>query len=333
MVRTAINHTHMNIIFQIDGGMGKCIAATAVCKAIKEQYPKGKLFVISGYPAIFLCNPYVDRALQFGNLHYFYEEHVEGQEVKMMAHNPYVETSFVNLKGHLIQVWCEMFGLKHTGDGPKLFINNREQTFFANQFGRFEKPILLLHTNGGGADQAVKYSWMRDMPLGVAQQVVNYFANDYHVVHIRRKDQLALQNTTPIEADFRALAVLIQMSAKRLFIDSFAQHAAAALDKPSVVVWIGNSPAQFGYGLHTNIIANAPTIKPELRNSVYTRYNISGTPTEFPYNHEGEIFNVEEIIAALKGEMAPQLPIAEPVPEAAPEKKKKREKEELAEAN
>ncbi len=28
----------MNIIFQIDGGIGKSIAATAVCKAIKAQY-------------------------------------------------------------------------------------------------------------------------------------------------------------------------------------------------------------------------------------------------------------------------------------------------------
>jgi hypothetical protein len=26
-------------IFQIDGGIGKSVAATAVCKAIKKQYP------------------------------------------------------------------------------------------------------------------------------------------------------------------------------------------------------------------------------------------------------------------------------------------------------
>ena len=32
----------MKIIFQIDGGIGKSIAATAVCKAIKKQYPKSK---------------------------------------------------------------------------------------------------------------------------------------------------------------------------------------------------------------------------------------------------------------------------------------------------
>ena len=31
--------TFMNIIFQVDGGIGKSILATAVCKAIKTQYP------------------------------------------------------------------------------------------------------------------------------------------------------------------------------------------------------------------------------------------------------------------------------------------------------
>jgi hypothetical protein len=106
--------------------------------------------------------------------------------------------------------------------------------------------------------------------------------------------------------DFRALAVLISMSAKRLFIDSFAQHAAAALGLPSVVCWIGNTPTQFGYDIHTNIIANPPTTRPELRHSVFSRYNISGQPTEFPYNNEDEIFDADKIIEALRNNPVPQ---------------------------
>jgi hypothetical protein len=35
----------------------------------------------------------------------------------------------------------------------------------------------------------LKYSWMRDMPLGVAQEVVNHFSNQYKIIHIRRDDQ------------------------------------------------------------------------------------------------------------------------------------------------
>ncbi|MBS1587013.1 MAG: hypothetical protein JSS82_15880 [Bacteroidetes bacterium] len=102
----------MNIIFQIDGGIGKSIAATAVCKAIKKYYPCSKLIVITAYPEVFFCNPNVDRVLGHNNLHYFYSDFIEGQNVKVLAHNPYLDTAFVNGEGHLIKVWCEMFGVR-----------------------------------------------------------------------------------------------------------------------------------------------------------------------------------------------------------------------------
>ena len=67
----------MNIIFQINGGMGKCIMATAVCEAIKKQYPDSTLIVISGYPDIFLNNPNVDRTYAFNGFSYFYKDYIE----------------------------------------------------------------------------------------------------------------------------------------------------------------------------------------------------------------------------------------------------------------
>lgn len=290
----------MNIIFQIDGGIGKSVAATAVCKAIKNQYPEDRLIVITGYPEVFLCNPNVDKVFGFNNLNYFYQDYIEGHKVKMCLHNPYMHTDFINLNGHLIKVWCEMFDIKYNGELPELFINNREQTFFGNHFGSSQKPIMVMQTHGGAQNQPNKYSWTRDLPLATAQKIVYAFANDYNIMHIRREDQLPLQGTTPVQSDFRALAVLINMSSKRLFIDSFGQHVAVAVGKPSAVCWIGNTPSQFGYGMHTNIIANQPTLRPELRHSVFSKYNISGQPTEFPYNNENEIFDADMIIEALR---------------------------------
>lgn len=291
----------MNIIFQIDGGIGKNIAGTAVCKAIRVQYPKDKLIVITGYPEVFLCNPNIDKVFNHNDLRYFYQDYIEGQKVKMMLHNPYQESDFIMQKGHLNKVWCDMFDIKYNNELPQLYLNNRELGFFGKQF-QSDKPIFVIQTNGGAPNQPNKYSWTRDLPLSIAQQVVNVMAVDYNVVHIRREDQFPLQNTTPVQMEFRAIATLINLSTKRLFIDSFAQHAAAALSKPSVVCWIGNSPEQFGYDMHTNIIANQPTIKPELRHSVFGKYNISGNPTEFCYNNEDEIFDADKIIAALQSQ-------------------------------
>ena len=90
------------------------------------------------------------------------------------------------------------------------------------------------------------------------------------------------------------------MSSKRLFIDSFAQHAASAMGMPSTVCWIANSPKVFGYEIHDNIVSNPFTIKPELRNSVYSKFNIGGDVLEFPYNNESEIFDSYRLINSLK---------------------------------
>jgi hypothetical protein len=288
-----------NIIFNIEGGIGKSIMATAVCEAIKKQYPKDNLIVVTAYPEVFLCNPNVDKCFNFNQLSYFYKEYIDNGDFEVFMHNPYFETNFIQRKEHLLETWCSMFKIKYQGEQPKLYLTQREQDFYARQFVS-DKPIFVMQTNGGAENQQSKYSWSRDIPYGVAQKVVNAFAQQYNVVHIRRQDQVALENTTPVQADFRALFGLIGISQKRLFMDSFGQHTAQALGLDSVVCWIGNTPVQFGYENNINIVAKAETKNPELKNSFLSKYNIVGDLTEFPYNNENEIFDAEEIIEALR---------------------------------
>ena len=133
-----------------------------------------------------------------------------------------------------------------------------------------------------------------------AKNIVSEFSSEYNIFHIRRENQIQLQNTIPVTADFRALAVLIKISSKRLLIDSFSQHTAKGLGLNSVVTWVANKPTQFGYENNINIVANPETISPELKGSVFNKYQIDGNLIEFPYNSESEIFNVEEIIDAIR---------------------------------
>jgi len=288
----------MNIVFQINGGIGKCVIATAVCEAIKKEYPKSKLIVISGYPDVFLNNPNVDRAFAFGGFSYFYEEYIEDKEFKIFAHDPYLQTEHVEQKEHLIKTWCEMFNIPYNGESPRIYLTDREIKFFGNKFSS-DKPLFLLQTNGG-APSDMAYSWSRDMPISVANDIVNEFKDVYNIIHIRREDQIPLENTIPITDSFRALAVLISLSRKRLFIDSFCQHTAAALELPSTVCWITNKPNVFGYEIHDNIISNIFTVKPELRNAYLGKFNIGGDLLEFPYNNESEIFDTNVIISSVK---------------------------------
>jgi hypothetical protein len=288
----------MNIIFQINGGCGKCVMATAVCEAIKKQYPEDNLIVISGYSDVFLNNPHVHRAFSFGNISYFYDEYVNGKELLILAHDPYLETSHIKEEKNLIETWCELFKVPYNNEQPRIYLNDREIGFFKNKF-QSDKPIFLLQTNGGAlVDQ--KYCWARDIPSSVAVQIIDAFKDEYNIVHIRRDDQMTFANTTPVMDSFRSLCVLTALSSKRLFMDSCSQHTAAAMGMPSTVCWIGTNPDVFGYAMHDNIKANPFTVKPELKYSFLQKFNISGDLLEFPYNNESEIFDVKKIIKSLK---------------------------------
>lgn len=289
----------MNIVFNIEGGLGKSIMATAVCEAIKKKHPKDNLIVLTSYPEVFICNPNVDKCFNHNNLTYFYKDYIDGKKVKMMLHNPYHETNFVKQSEHLIETWCNMFEIPFNNESPKIYLTDRETKFYSNSFTS-DKPIFVLQTNGGAMNQEIKYSWARDIPFDLAQNIVNEFSAEYNIFHIRRENQLPLNNTIPVSADFRALAVLIKISSKRLLIDSFAQHTAKGLGLNSVVTWVANKPSQFGYDNNINIVANPETISPELKGSVFSKYQIDGNLIEFPYNSESEIFNVEEIINAIR---------------------------------
>lgn len=288
------------IVFNINGGIGKTIAATAVCKAIHKKYPDHRLYVVSGYPDVFVNNPNVYRAYGFGQATYFYSDVIEGNDVKIFAHDPYLDTLFVPQDKHLIQVWCEMFDIPYDGEQPEVFLTDREITFNKQKF-QIDKPILLIQTNGGGGgDQAPKYSWARDIPAGVVVKVIEEFKNDYAIVHVRRPDQIAFDGTLVVSDTFRSIAVLISMSARRLMMDSFAQHTAAALGLKSTVLWIANTPVVFGYDLHDNILCNPFTKQPELKDSYLTKFDIGGNALQFPYNSEEEIFDVDKVIESIK---------------------------------
>lgn len=287
----------MNIILSINGGLGKCVASTAVCRAIKNNYPDCNLYVISGYPDVYSGLDSVTMAFLHGQEQYFYTKYIENNEVKIFANEPYLETEHILGKEHLIETWCKMNGIVYRGEQPEISINEREMLFYNNKYP-IEKDIMVIQTNGGGQTE-LRYSWARDIPTLIVQQIIEHFSQQYYIYHIRRDDQIAYNNTIHVQDSYKGIASIIRRSKKRLFIDSFCQHTAMALGMKSTVLWIVNNPKVFGYSIHDNILANEETKKPDLRNSLFNKYNIGGSLSEFPYKSETDIFNVDRIIGSI----------------------------------
>ena len=81
----------------------------------------------------------------------------------------------------------------------------------------------------------------------------------------------------------------------RLLIDSSLQHAAAALNKPSTVVWVGTSPKIFGYDMHKNVLPKTEFPEGHIDSYLYD-YNFTGAVHECPYDEFHQIHTAQSII-------------------------------------
>ena len=290
-------------LFHVQGGFGKHIAATAVAKCIKNNHPSRELILTAVYTEIYQNLPFVDRVYQLGNTSYYYQTYVEDMDSLIFANEPYFTTDHVNKKLPLIQTWSKMYGLKYKGEMPQITFNHLQKKI-AKDFWTSRangKPIMVIQTNGGLLNEQRPYLWARDMPITLAQKLVDYYEKDYHIFQITKPAGEVLDGVEVIKdpmSNMELVSILLQ-SEKRIFIDSCMQHAAAALKMPSVVLWNGTSPKVFGWDMHTNIQARKPA-KFKLPNSVFFDFDFIGVEAEYPYvDEDEEIFDFDKIIEAV----------------------------------
>ena len=287
------------IIFQCDGGIGKSIMATAILKVIKKEYKKANIIVVTAYPDVFVGNPNVNKVLHQQQAVGFYKNYIHNKDTKVFVTDPYTTSDFITESNHLLKIWCDIFGLKYNGELPEIFLSKGEKEYFA-PFYKLDKPIMAIQPNGGAVGQPLKYSWTRDLPASVVNEVVSQFKNDYAILHIKRDDQLTYENTIGALDNWRSIAIMLTLSTKRLLIDSSSMHVATALNLPSVVGWIGTNPFVFGYDIHTNIFANDPTKEVNIESNSFTKHLLFEDISTLPYNDLSEIFDTQKIINALK---------------------------------
>jgi hypothetical protein len=289
-------------LFHIEGGLGKHIAATAVAKAIKNNHSDRKLIVVCAYPEIFLNLKYVDRVYRIGTTPYFYQDYILGNDSIIFKQEPYFTTEHIYKRQSLIETWCQTFNLEYKGETPELVFNYRQKQFAFKKWGR-TKPVMVIQTNGGPiSDQPFPYSWTRDIPQYITRGLIEYYKQTYHIIQICRSEEnvIVYDGVEIVHAPMgnMELLSLLLVSQKQVLIDSCLQHAAAALNKPSTVLWIGTSPKVFGYGLHNNIQANLPEDF-KLPDSYLFDYSFVGPLHECPVINEEDMFDFGDIISTI----------------------------------
>jgi ADP-heptose:LPS heptosyltransferase len=295
-------------IFHVQGGLGKHIAATAVAKCIKNNYPDRKLIVVCVYQDVFINLPFVDRVYQLGNTSYFYQNYIENKDSLIFHNEPYFTTDHIHKKLPLIQTWCKMYQLEYNGETPEVIFNALQKKISKDVWVKNNKPVMVIHTNGGLiAPNAKPYMWARDMPFDIAQQIVDKYHKKYTIYQATKNNSEKLVNATPVQWDettqlstIEYLSLIVH-SKKRILIDSCLQHAAAALNLPSVVLWNGTSPKVFGYDIHNNIETEKPH-NFKLPGSYLFDFDFMGVEHEYPFNEREDIFDIDQIMEAIEKE-------------------------------
>lgn len=284
------------IVWHIEGGLGKNVAATALIESLQNKYSDRKIIIVASYPDVFINHPIVYRVYKVGNTQYFYDDFIKDKDTIVFKHEPYFETNHIMKRKHLIENWCNLLGIEYTNQYPVLNFNLVQQRL-ANMWKR-EKPVLVIQTNGGPFNSNLIYSWTRDIPFDVALMIAEKYSKTHHIIQVCKPSSRKLPNVEVLDEQMSSMEIflLLAIADKRILIDSCLQHAAAALNVESDVFWIGTSPKNFGYVLHNNIVANPPTNVTKMIDSYLFDYSFDGVTHECPYFTIEEMFNVSEII-------------------------------------
>jgi hypothetical protein len=283
----------MKILVNIEGGIGKNVAATGAVKVAKDA--GHEVDVLTAWPQVWIGNPNVNKVLDFGGLRYFTDE-LKGYD-KLIFHDPYREQDFIQNKADLTATFNLLINGKAESVKPEIYLNKAENIKVRQILSSFEKPIMVFQTNGGHNQG---YSWSRDLPLEETVDILNEFANDYELVHLRANGQLEINGVKhTADLNIRECLIVLQQSQKRLLIDSVYQHAAAAMGLKSTVVWVSTEVEKFGYDMHDNIKCNVGKLKHGERTD-FIFGGLQDDPDKCPFADDQKILPNKKIIDSLK---------------------------------
>ena len=299
--------TKETCILSISGGLGKHLYLTAAVKVLKNNYPDRDVICVLAWPELFADLPGVKRVYPLGGTQYFYDEYIEGKDPLIFAQEVYFHTEHVLQRSPLIETWCKVYGLPYNGEKPYVKINPEQRRAIKNFYDPIigGKPFLLIHTAGGLFTNTNPYSWARDLPIDVASKVADHFKKTHFIMQVCRPSAPKIPNVFVRNEQLSntELIGLLELTDKRLLIDSSLQHGAACLGLKSTVLWNATSPKIFGHELHTNIQAKEKPAK-EIPGAYLFKFQFDQNPNEMPYEEEDlkDLYNIDQIIASLEAQ-------------------------------
>jgi len=301
------------------GGLGKIIQSTAVFRSIVEATSTVQhmpiYHVVTPHTSPYAGNPSNSIIHNAGMCPNLYESILRDYPLAQIAWyqaEPYHHRRYISAEMHLINAWRDRLGLEQEKSvQPTIHLTNAEMRDGRDYCRSTDKPVLLMQITGGpvqyqrekdGTLAILPPTYERNLPTSIAQAVVNELFSEYVILQVSKRGQPQLANTVQLQdVDERKLYAIIANANVVLCIDSFVQHAAAALGKKAIVLWGATRPQCLGYSTHVNLWRTAcPTPLCNRPNSYLHDTDCNGKPWQCPHGAPCLQHDVQNILDAVE---------------------------------
>lgn len=251
--------------YVVEGGIGKCVAFTALIPKLAEKAGRG-IQVYTPYIDVFAFNPDVEMA---------YEQSLPITDPRIMQSDaiyycePY-KSSFQLGRQHLIESFCEHFGVEyeptmlpklhteHLADRAKEWLEKNGITgkYMMVQFSGGQTPI-----GWSAGNQYASHSPARNYPPFLAQLVVDRLREqfpDVAIIDFTLANEPGYNGTIKWGEHWAVAHEALKGAEGFIGIDSSLQHFSASAGKPGVVLWGNTRWTQFGYQQNRNLQYHMP---------------------------------------------------------------------------
>lgn len=261
----------MDKYIKIDGGFGRCIAATGAVELFaKNELEKGnKTFIVTSFPQVFNGLDFVERVYPIGTP-YLYEEHIKLGD--FFEPEPYNDVSYYKEEKHLAQVFNKLINGLDEYVEPKITFTDNElegAKQFADSVHKTGKKIILYQPWGSSGGKIIKSENPSEELKVLQDESYRSFGTEFakklcsklieencEVFVVKTDDQMGFKDAKTFQnGDIRKITALIPYVDGIICCDSFLHHASAALKSPvpTIVLWAGTNEKNLGYPNQVNI--------------------------------------------------------------------------------
>ena len=251
------------------GALGDCLMTTAALRGLKQKYPESFIHYVAHPHSMQILegNKYIDELStesKYENaqkIYFCYPDKDSKTSDEAYPDQP--------LTRHLVKIFNECAGLPNNSMEMECTLTEEEEAVGKSLRTKY-KRYLTLHVKSGWSEYK---DWYKDRWETVVEEL---FKRGFVTIQIGHESDYALKNTI----DFRGHSIKESIAAIKyadvhMGVDSFSNHAAAAFNVPSVILFGSTSPTGSGYERNLNIY-NDLSCQP-----CYKEYNSNDDPCPF----------------------------------------------------